>query len=87
MSSGSDSIHEPKRRELKTALPDVNTILFHAFERQMAPEEAMKECHDAGAKFVTLEQVEEHFAELERLKEKWIIPANEYLKKKAASGE
>jgi hypothetical protein len=86
MRDKTDHIHEPKAKELRTAEPDVLTLLLHAYERVTTPEDAMKGCHDAGAKYVELEQVKEHFADLKRLQERWIIPANEYLKKQKAAG-
>ena len=46
MRDKTDHMHEPKAKELRTAEPDVLTLLLHAQERVTTPEDVMKGCHD-----------------------------------------
>jgi len=75
LSDKDEHIHDPNAKKLPTSKFDVNELLFRCFKEGLAPEQAVKECKSHGASYVELREVELHYMELERLKQKWIDAA------------
>ena len=57
MSDKPDHIHQPKKKEVPIAEPDVAGILFRAYREEMTVEDALEECTSAGAKDLSVNDV------------------------------